>query len=454
MDNFKDKVIRRNQIDDVANSLNGLALYRGIGQKNLEVRISFDEKNSTLWYDLQPYSVKINSHGWSIVASPPILFRRYNHQLPQTTPEKGGNVQRLHDFVNIHKEGDWLLFLVFVISAFLPHFPKPLLALSGSQGAGKTTPMRLTRSLIDPSLFATGQDITSTDELVRIANRQAILIFDNLSKMPQSTSDAFCRLATGETFSKRTLYTNDDETIFNVRRSIMVNGINQVITQADLLDRSIPIEVERISEEKRRTEQDLLKEFNEAKPFILGAIFDILSKAIAIFPTIRLEKLPRMADFAKWGFAIAESMNGYSGKDFIKAYSGISIKQTEEVIQASPLAQAIIWLMEEKEKWEGTASCLFGEFMPTGEFWNQFTRSEQEHPNDFTKRLFMRSPMWPKDPSSLSRQLNRIQINLRAVGIEIFRYTENNERIIKIINTLYKKPPEVQKDKCLIDIDI
>ena len=34
---------------------------------------------------------------------------------------------------------------------------------------------------------------------------------------------------------------------------------------------------------------------------------DTLVKAMEIFPIVHLEKLPRMADFTRWGYAIAES---------------------------------------------------------------------------------------------------------------------------------------------------
>lgn len=42
----------------------------------------------------------------------------------------------------------------------------------------------------------------------------------------------------------------------------------------------------------------------------MGAIFEVLSNTMKIYPGVQLEKMHRMADFAKWGFPIAKAMGG------------------------------------------------------------------------------------------------------------------------------------------------
>ncbi len=49
----------------------------------------------------------------------------------------------------------------------------------------------------------------------------------------------FCRAATGGAFSKRGLYSDDDDVFFDFRRCIMLNGINVVPSRPDLLYCSI-----------------------------------------------------------------------------------------------------------------------------------------------------------------------------------------------------------------------
>jgi hypothetical protein len=64
---------------------------------------------------------------------------------------------------------------------------------------------------------------------------------------------------------------------------------------------------------------DIMSEFLELRPKLLGYIFDTLAKAMKIKPTIKLDNLPRMADFALWGEAIARAM-GYKDLEFISVY--------------------------------------------------------------------------------------------------------------------------------------
>ena len=51
-----------------------------------------------------------------------------------------------------------------------------------------------------------------------------------------------------------------------------------------------------------------MAKFEADKPSILGGIFDVLVKAMNIYPTVSLQSFPRMADFAQWGYAIGEAL--------------------------------------------------------------------------------------------------------------------------------------------------
>ena len=95
--------------------------------------------------------------------------------------------------------------------------------------------------------------------------------------------------------------TNSEDVIFTFQRCIAINGIQNVAKRADLLDRSILVELLRIKDEKRKELSEIMATFDADRAEILGGIFDTLSKAMAIYPTVKLCNLPRMADFARWG---------------------------------------------------------------------------------------------------------------------------------------------------------
>src|SRR5262249_187780 len=71
------------------------------------------------------------------------------------------------------------------------------------------------------------------------------------------TSDALCRLSTGGGFSTRELYSDSDEKIFDSMRPVILNGIGDIVTMPDLLDRCIVLQLPIIPEHKRRQESEL-----------------------------------------------------------------------------------------------------------------------------------------------------------------------------------------------------
>src|SRR5215210_4710406 len=98
------------------------------------------------------------------------------------------------------------------------------------------------------------------------ANNSLIVGIDNVSHVSPWLSDALCRLSTGGGFGTRTLYENDEETIFDATRPVILNGITDVATKPDLLDRAIILVLPTIPEEKRKPEAELWREFEEALP--------------------------------------------------------------------------------------------------------------------------------------------------------------------------------------------
>jgi hypothetical protein len=99
-----------------------------------------------------------------------------------------------------------------------------------------------------------------------------VVSFDNLSSLQGWLSDTLCRLATGGSFSTRKLYTDTDETLIDVQRPCILNGIEDLATRGDLLERSLILYLPSISDTARRTERELWEQFEAAWPRILGAL--------------------------------------------------------------------------------------------------------------------------------------------------------------------------------------
>jgi hypothetical protein len=342
------------------------------------------------------------------MSEPPILFNNYNHQKEQIEPERSAEgdertiLEDLSFLINIKEPDQKLLFLVSLHCLFIPHIQRPIFVLHGDQGTAKTTTSTLIKELVDPSILKNLRIGNSYTEFIQQVSHHYLLCLDNLTSLPPWMSDALCRLVTGEGFSKRELYTNDDDMIYSLMRCITLNGINLVPNKPDLLDRCLIFELETISKTDRIDEAIYWESFNEMKPKLLGAIFSVLSKAIKIYPTIYLKSKPRMADFAKWGAAVAEAM-GYSTEEFINAYNeNISIQNTE-ALEASPIAKVIINFMENRPDWSGSATDLF----------DKISLIAEDLMIDTKDRRYTNDPRW------LWRRLKEVKPNLAAIGIFI-----------------------------------
>lgn len=123
-----------------------------------------------------------------------------------------------------------------------------------------------------------------------------LVAFDNTKKLSDDFSDVLCAATTGTTFTKRKLFTDIDMMILTLKNIIVLNGIDIVPKKADLLERSLLFELEKITPDRRMTDKEFWTNFRKKRAKILGAIFDTISKALAIRETLKLEETHRMSD--------------------------------------------------------------------------------------------------------------------------------------------------------------
>jgi len=157
-----------------------------------------------------------------------------------------------------------------------------------------------------------------------------------------------------------------------------------------------------IPEHKRKLEKELLEEFERVRPALFGAVLDALSGAMLVLPLLELPRPPRMADFARWGGAIATSL-GYSQEEFLAAFDENMRIRNDEVLANSPVGMLVVVLMEETREWEGQPTQLL----------KKLSQLADKHGVNRQNRL------WPKAAHALTRRLNEISANLAVAGIEV-----------------------------------
>ncbi len=235
-----------------------------------------------------------------------------------------------------------------------------------------------------------------------------MVVLDNLSQVKQWLSDALCRLATGGGFATRQLYYDTDEIIFDAQRPIILNGIEELATRSDLLDRSILVTLEPIAAERRRTEKSLWENFDRQHPLLLGALLDAVSTGLRRLSEVRLTELPRMADFAQWAVACEPGLPIEPGT-FLQRYTANRDAADEIALEASPIASALATLMSGRPAWSGTPRQLHEEL----------TRVIQRRPSADHSGSSQLPRSWPPNAQRLSAELRLLMPNLRRAGMNV-----------------------------------
>jgi hypothetical protein len=397
----------------------------------LEARAQFDaperavnarvaEHAGRLYLDLADEhwrAVVIGPEGWRVIGCPPVRFRRSPGMLPLPVPERGGSIEALHSYLNLSNRDDFVLVVAWLLAALRPCGPYPLLAISGEQGSAKTVLSKLLRALVDPNEAPVRALPREERELMIAANNGHLLAFDNLSGIPAWLSDALCRLASGGSFAVRQLYTDDEEVLFKAARPTLLNGIEDVIGRADLADRAIFLSLAPITEERRRCETKLWREFELARPAIVGALLDAAAHGLRTVSSVELTRLPRMADFAVWAMACETAL--WPTRTFARAYAANRKAAVESIIDADPIAAFVRELMSSRSSWTGSAADLL--------------RASLERTGQISN-----GTAWLKNPRALAGHLRRTQTFLRALGIEIAFNREGRagNRVIRIRTSL------------------
>jgi hypothetical protein len=388
-------------LQDALNVIAGKAVHEG---PEYEIAVRLAEQGGYIWLDLADpdwRAVRIGPDGWEVVSDCPVRFVRKRGMLALPEPVRGGRLEELRPFVNLPDDDSWVLLVAWLVAALRPGRPFPVLALNGEQGSAKSTLCRMARDLLDPNVSPLRRPPRDDRDLMIAASNGWVVGFDNLSGIRPELSDTLCCLATGGGFGTRELYTDDDEKLFAAMRPVLLNGIEELATRADLLDRAITLTLLAISEERRRDEAELWRQFEEVRPRVLGALLDAVSAALRNLPGTRLTSKPRMADFALWVTAAAPAL-GWSAETFLSAYARNRGHGTALALEGSILAQPLFALVEQNAPWQGTARQLLDAL-------------EAGHADDQTRR----HRDWPTTPRKLAGDLRRLAPSLRAAGVEV-----------------------------------
>lgn len=356
-------------------------------------------------------AIHVTPQGWRVVNESPVYFTRMPSMRPLPMPVPmgvtHGDIGLLWQHTNIPANRR-VMVLAWLLDCFRPDTPFPVLELVGEQGSAKSTTQSVLRSLVDPNkVMLRGRPKTVEDVFVAAANNW-LVSYENLSGLTAEQQDAFCTLSTGGGFASRQLYTNGEEHVMETKRPVVLNGIAVVATRPDLIDRVIHVDMPTIPPEARRDDADTSAAWERDRPLVFGALLDLFADALRILPSVKLAHKQRMADYERFGEAVARAL-GFEPGEFQRQYAELVRAGIDRALESNAVAQVLDKYFEERISpwnWQGTAGQLYD------------LLNNQTIPDRST---------WPKSPKGLADQLRRIAPAYRAKGIEISHLGHSRE---------------------------
>jgi hypothetical protein len=340
-------------------------------------------------------AVEIDAAGWRVVDRSPVLFERTGLVGELPIPVEGGSVEDLRGLLNIGDD-DFDVLVGWIVAAMLPEIAHPILMLGGGQGTGKTTAARMIVGVLDASDAPTRTQPRDVETFALSVAASWATVFDNVSKIPEWWSDALCKTVTGDAFTKRKLYADRELSVVSFRRPVAITTIDAGALRGDLGDRLVLVELERIDDKSRRSETAILDRHAEALPRLLGAFCTLLSRVLRTRPTVQLDELPRMADFAR----VLAALDEIRGTRSLATYLGQRERIADDVVQGDSVGSAVAEWLEETR---GTIHTLT---------MKELRRALVAHDSEVEARL-------PRTDCGLGQAMKRLAPALRYGGFEI-----------------------------------
>ncbi|AJF65629.1 hypothetical protein [Streptomyces vietnamensis] len=391
---FDGDVASQSALADAMTVLEGIAESDDPVQVHL--RVGHDDAG-TIVVDLgtaDGRAVTVTAGGWHVVERSPVLFRRSGAMAPMPAPVLlGDGLSMLHSLLNMD-ESAFRQLVTWLIAAWMPTIPHPVLTFKGEQGTGKSAAAQMMVNLIDPSPAAKRSQPRDIKVWATQAFSSWALCLDNISAIPPWLSDTLCKAVTGDAIVDRALYTDDDVVVLSFRRVLAMTTIDAGALAGDLAERLLMLDLQLIEPEQRRTEEELATAFETIRPAVLGSLFDLLASVLAVLPHVKLDALPRMADFARVLAAVDQVMEWTTLDDYLAASANVA----GDALEGDPFGAALASLVEQCGTWTGTAAQLLEHVPPPGG---------------------IRPPTWPKDATRASGKVKRLAPLLRSIGITV-----------------------------------
>jgi hypothetical protein len=334
-------------------------------------------------------AIEITAAGWQVVSTAGRAFRRSGAQRPLPPPtEPAATLPSALHFPQAA--------LAWLVSALRPIGPYPILLLKGPAASGKTMLARMLRDLIDPSASVFCPRPRTERDVMRLAWNNYVLALDDSADLPPAAIAALHRLSTGAPFEfDQSAYSADSLSV-RLQRPIILTTSSECAcsgSEAALANHAITIDLPPIAAAQRRTEREILFEFECARPALIATLCAAVTLALGNVSSINSEIPSRFADAYQWSLAAAPAL-------------GIAASQMRMTLCPDALAREVAAFAHEKHNWEGSPTELLAALQGA------------------------HIPDLPNSPERLTRRLYQAPLSTLGVTLESFR--SGNQRRIRM----------------------
>jgi hypothetical protein len=208
-----------------------------------------------------------------------------------------------------------LLFANWLYAMFFPElFPtRPLLALVGEKGSGKTSVLRrIGQLLFGPQFQVMGMSHEPKDFDAALTG-DAFVAIDNADADVRWLDDKLAVVATGGTLKRRLLYTTNQLVEFPITAFVGITSRTPHFKREDVADRLLLFHVERL--ETFGAEGELLSELTAQRDALMTELVGQLQRVLAALHENKGKSYPttfRIADFAQFVLRVADAQGKLS----------------------------------------------------------------------------------------------------------------------------------------------
>lgn len=442
---LKIKMIRSSDWRELMDYLEVLASEK---KESVSIYNRVGKKDRDIFYDLQTANYKsvcITKGDYDIRDTPAGIFQRADLDLPQVSPIYDENYdfwEKMEELFNFRSQEELELFVLWLISTYIPDIAHPILLLTGPHGSSKSTASSMIQSLVSPQKMERSTFPRKVSDLaIRLANR-CICVFDNCSKLSLEASDALCSCATGGNYEKRKLYTDSQMISIPLKSSVVLNSCETLIERPDLLSRTLQFNLQTLTGKKLRSDDDMRRRFEKEKPYLLGYIFACIATYLADEEEVdesEINYVIRMTEFQrvvmKIGRSCFDMTNEYVENLLLMNKKMINI----QVLETNPVSLLIINFMKDKDEWKGSVSKLYDKLDLLA----------------FELGIEKGNKLYPRHAASLSMRLNSLASMLEQAGITFHIKPSGTYKEILLKNQ--NAPSKTKKQQSKVeeeDIDI